>query len=160
MIYFLCQIIFIAISFISYNINNKNIFPKLDQKLKNVFILRIKSLTTLLQVFSLTIFVSYLNFNRIFGKIITFIGPLIFDVYLIHENPIIRKIYIKTYFTKYPTGLKLYDIYCLIFKGTIYIFVICIAVAYIRNIIFKYCYIKIFCIKSELFISKILNYFI
>lgn len=159
-IYLLCSILFISSSFISYYINIKNIFPKLDQKIKNVFRARTKSLIALLQVFSLTILVSYINFNKFFSKIITFIGPLIFDVYLIHENPNIRNIYIKTYFTKCPSNLKLHTIYFLIFKGSIYIFVVCISIAYIRNIIFKYLFIKIISIKSELLFTKIINYFI
>ena len=52
----------------------------------------------ILQVISITIFISSIKFNRNLSNMITFIGSLTFDVYLIHYNPYINNIYLKTIF--------------------------------------------------------------
>ena len=49
----------------------------------------------ILQTLSIVIIISLIKFNQFISKIIAFVGPLIFDVYLIHENHYIRNFIFK-----------------------------------------------------------------
>lgn len=155
---FICIALFIIVSISCYNINTNNLYSKNNSKLKGFFAIRINSLSMLLQVISITIFISNIKFNRILSCMITFIGPLTFDVYLIHENPYIRSIFINTIFKSEKPYFKLKDIYALIAKKCFFIFIISIFIAYIRNIIFTFLKIKKLCSFFEFLITKIMNY--
>ena len=154
---FICINIFFIISLISYYFNTRIIISKFCLKLAKLFKVRINTFPTIIQVFSITIFIAQIKFNKFISKIITFIGPLTFDVYLIHENRSIRKNYIIKYFNELSINLKLRDIYLIIFKKTFIIFITCIIIAFIRNFIFKILKVKIICYKFESITTKIIN---
>lgn len=158
LISFVSFFIFILSSIVCYNININNWFSPNNSKLKNIFRIRINSFPMIIQVVSITMFISQIKFNKYLSRIITFIGPLTFDVYLIHENPYIRSIYIKTIFNNPSNDFKLFNIYLLITKKCAYIFFICVFMAYIRNIIFKFIKIKMFCDIFETITTKIINF--
>ena len=103
-------------------------------------------------------FISKIKFNKYLSRIITFIGPLTFDVYLIHENTYIRNIYIKTIFNNTSKDFQSFNIFLLIHKKSFSIFFICVFIAYIRNIIFKFIRIKYLCNIFETTTSKIINF--
>ena len=155
----ICFILFLMVSLITYNINIKNCFPNMEQKLKNLFRPSIKSLPTVCQVFSITIFVSQIKFNNFLSRIITIIGPLTFDVYLIHENRCIRDNYIKKSFSEIPNNICYKYILFLVIKKAFIIFIISIFISYLRSIIFRILKVKDFCIICELMITKIFGYF-
>ena len=159
LIYSFGLFIFISISLITLAINI-NMFPEINPKLKNLFSIRINSLPMIIQTFTIIIFIAQLNINKYIFKVITFIGPLTFDVYLIHENPYIKNFGIKNYFIKYPDNLKLINVYLILLKEIFYIFSVSIFIAYIRNIIFRILHIRNICIKCELVIPNIIKYFI
>ena len=156
----ICIFIFIKISLISYNINIKENYSKLDINFKNLFKIRINSLPMFLQVISITLFIAQIKLNKIISSIITFLGPLTFDIYLIHENPYIKTIYIRNIFNKDNDDLNIYGIYSLIFKKSFYIFFIGICISYIRSVFFRFIRIKLFCNKCETIITKILIHFL
>ena len=114
----------------------------------------------LLQVISFTIFSAQLQFNNFFSRVLKFIGPLTFDVYLIHDNPYIRNTYISLFFNKYSSNLNILTVFLLIIKGSFYIFGISIFIGYIRNKIFRFIKIKELCITFETIITKIIHYLI
>ena len=155
---FICIALFTIVSISCYYINIKNLYSKNNSKLKGLFAIRINSLPMFLQVISITIFISNIKFNRILSCMITFIGPLTFDVYLIHENPYIRSIFINTIFKSEKPYFKLKDIYALIAKKCFFIFIISIFIAYIRNIIFTLLKIKKLCSFFEFLMTKVMNY--
>ena len=159
LIYSFGLFIFISISLITLAINI-NMFPEINPKLKNLFSIRINSLPMIIQTFTIIIFIAQLNINKYISKVITFIGPLTFDVYLIHENPYIKNFRIKNYFIKYPDNLKLINVYLILLKEVFYIFSVSIFIAYIRNIIFRILHIRNICIKCELVITNIIKNFI
>ena len=159
LIYSFGLFIFISISLITLAINI-NMFPEINPKLKNLFSIRINSLPMIIQTFTIIIFIAQLNINKYISKVITFIGPLTFDVYLIHENPYIKNFRIKNYFIKYPDNLKLINVYLILLKEVFYIFSVSIFIAYIRNIIFRILHIRNICIKCELVIPNIIKYLI
>ena len=156
----ICFIIFSLISIICYLINIKNYFSEMDLHLKAVFRIGINSFPMLLQVISLTIFISQVKFNKYVSKIVTFLGPLTFDVYIIHENKYIRKNVIGKLFNNQKNHISLFNVYFSIYKKSFYLFNICIFIAYIRNLFFKFIKIKNICSNFESFISKLINYFI
>lgn len=156
----LCSIIFIFASLMCYYIYIKDYFPKLDYKTKQIFKNKKNSFCMLLQVFSIIIFVAQINFNKAISKIFNFLGPLTFDVYIIHENTYIHNNYIKTSFNEYPNDLRLTKVFILIFIKATILFSICIFIAYIRNILFRILKIKSLCSYFEIIITKILNYFL
>ena len=156
----ICLIIYIFISVISYNIGIKNSYPNINTKFKRLFETYINCLPTLIQVFSIMIFIAQLKFNKYISRIISFIGPLTFDIYLIHENPYIRKHYVGKYVSRQSNELNFSAVNFFVFKGCIYIFIICITIAYLRSIIFKVMKIKNICILIESIMTKIVCYLI
>lgn len=151
-----CAAIFIIVSLSCYFIN----ISKINIYIKNLFIIRVNSFPMLLQIFSIVTFVSQIKFCLFISKIITFIGPLTFDVYLIHENPFIRDNYMRNFFMKQSIDLSLQNLFVLIFKRATYIFTICIIFAFIRNIIFKLLKIRNICNKWESLTNKIIDYYL
>ena len=156
----LCTIVFIIASLMTYNINIKNSFPNISQNIKNIFKVETNSFPMILQVFSITIFIAQIQFNKYISQIITFVGPLTFDIYIIHENSYIHNHYIIKIFNGKSNNLSISNIYFLIIKNGIYIFSICLFFAYIRNTIFRILKIKNICNYFEIIAGKILNYFI
>ena len=156
----LCAIIYLIASLSIYNVNIKNIYPKINLKIRRLLIPRINSFPILLEVFSIIIIISQINFHNYLSRIITFIGPLTFDIYLIHDNQYIRWYYINNSFNKLPNNLSLLYIIISIFKRGLIIFIICLFISYIRNIIFKILQIKRFCVICDSIFDIIINSFI
>lgn len=159
-IYIVCIIIFMSASLISYNINIKHSFPNISTKLKNLFKVGLISFPVISQVFSIILFSSQINFNEYISNIITFLGPLTFDIYLIHENQYIRIRYISNSLSKLNEKDNLLFIFFSIFSKSFFIFIICIFISYVRSIIFKLLKIKSLCIIFESIINKIIIYFL
>ena len=130
---------------------------KMIIKLKKLFRMRINSLTMILQAISLTIFLSQFNYNKYLGKIITFLGPLTFGVYLIHEHPDVRSNIIKNLFTKDSKNLPLIKVIYLVLSRSLSLFFICSIIDYIRNVIFMLFKIRKICIFLETKIKEIIK---
>lgn len=139
----------------NYNVNLNKI---LVNKIKQIFCLRVNSLSMILQAISLTLFIAtQINYSKIFIKIITFTGQFTFGVYLIHEHKFVRAYIIRNLFKK--DSIKLYEetiIFLVLIRG-ILIFFICIIIDYLRNLIFSYLKIKKLCILIEKNIKIILK---
>ena len=155
-----CFFIFIMVSLICYYINIIDYFPKLNLKIKNLFKVRINSFPMLIQVITIIIFIAQIKFNYHFSWIITFIGPLTFDIYLIHENPFIKNKYIRKTFNREGNNLNLIISILLIAKKSAYLFIICFFIAYIRNIIFRFFKVRTICANFEKITTKIIDYLI
>lgn len=156
----LCFLLFMIISFSCYNINIGNSIFLNNPKIKNIFRIEINSFPMVFQAFLIIFFVAQIKFDKYISKIITFIGPLTFDVYLIHENEYIRSNIIRKSFNNDSKDLNLSIILLIIVKKAIIIFNICIFIAYLRSIIFKIIKIKNISQNFEIIITKIINYFI
>lgn len=135
-----CLISFLISSILCYRFNLIMNPSNICKKIKNLFNIGIISFPMLIQVLSLIISVSQINFNKIISKIITFIGPLTFDIYLIHENEYIRSNYISKLFNNVSNSIKYIQI--IVIKKSLYIYFVCIFIAYIRNFIFRILRIK------------------
>jgi len=103
----------------------------------------------ILQSITLMLFITNISYNKYIAKIITFIGPLTFGVYLIHENSIIRAKFIRNILNNYSRNLPFNKVVEIIFIATLKIFVKCIIIDYLRNILFRICQIRRICIIIE-----------
>lgn len=99
---------------------------------------------------SISIFLFFKNINinsKIINRLIYFISPLTFGVYLIHENIFVRKVLYNNFFhvAKYGDyGLLIFLLIVLL--EAILIFIVCILIEYLRKKLFilihKICFLK------------------
>ena len=137
-----------------YPIQNINGYykAKLMIYLKQIFVQRISSVPMILQSISVLLFLTQIKYNKYLAKIITFIGPLTFGVYLIHEHNLIRAFIIRSLFAKDPNNLPLCSVVKLILLRGLKIFTISACIDYLRHILFTVLRIRKLCI----FIEKII----
>ena len=135
----------------NYPVNKEN--PSFRDKfiifLRSLFITRISAIPMILQSITLMLFITNISYNKILAKIITFIGPLTFGVYLIHDNLQIRYKFMINILNDYPRNLPFYKVIEVVFKVSLQIFVKCIIIDYLRNILFRICQIRRICILIE-----------
>lgn len=160
LVYLITSFIFMTVSIKTYQINFIYSFSQKNIKLQKLFRVGINSFPILLQIFSITIFVAQIKFSKYSSSVISFMAPLIFDIYLIHENPFVRKKYIINSFNSLPENINLSFLYILILKKALLLFIICIIIAYVRNKIFILLKIKKICVFYESIGNKILNFLI
>ena len=139
------------------NNNNPNFKDKFIIFLRYLFITRISALPMILQSISLMLFITNVSYNEILAKIITFIGPLTFGVYLIHDNLKNRAKIMRDILNEYPSNLPFYKVIEALFTVSLKIFVKCIIIDYLRNILFRICQIRRICILIEKLIFLILG---
>ena len=114
--------------------------------LKQIFIKRICSLPMILQSISVLLFLTQIKYNKYLTKIITFIGPLTFGVYIISEHGLIRAFFIGKLFTKDSINLPLHSVITLILLRALKVFTISACIDYLRHIIFTFLRIRKICI--------------
>ena len=97
-----------------------------------------------------------INYDKYSTKIISFIGPLTFGVYLIHNNSIFFQNTIKGSFQKVRKNISLNSMIVLVLMKCLKIFVFCCFIEYIRYNIFILLRIRKMCIFIEKIIWKII----
>jgi surface polysaccharide O-acyltransferase-like enzyme len=164
--YFVYIIVLYYSAILCYKIPDKSIMSdygyfkvKLMTFLKRIFVMRISSVPMISQSICVLLLFTQIKYNQYLGKIITFIGPLTFGVYLIHENPIIRNFIIKNLFKKDPYNLTLRIVIKLVLLRGLKIYGICVFIDYLRHILFTVLRIRKICILIEKIIFKIVNFF-
>ena len=109
-----------------------------------------------IQSISITLFFLQIEYNKYIAKIISFIGPLTFAVYLIHMNYIVVDNIINNIFNKDSINLDLTSTILLVSTKAAQIFVICCIIEYFRHILFTILRIRKICIYIERLIWKII----
>jgi surface polysaccharide O-acyltransferase-like enzyme len=122
--------------------------------LKQIFVGRISSFPMILQSISVLLFFTQIKYNKKLAKIIIFIGPLTFGVYLIHEHPLIRAHIIRNLFSKDSNNLPLNSVVKLILLRDLKILTICACIDYLRHLLFTLLRIRKICIFIEKIIFK------
>ena len=148
---------FFCFYFSNYSLNNLKGYFKNEaiKRLKNLFSLRISSFPMILQSTSITLLLTHIKYNKYLAKIITFSGPLIFGVYLIHMHPTILYIITGKLFLKQPYNLSLFTVIKYVLIKGLQIFGICLFVDYLRHILFTFLRIRKICIFFENIVYKI-----
>ena len=98
------NILFLVCIFIFYYLYYKT---KVMIFLKLLFVLRINSVPMIFESFSVLIFFTHIKYNKYLAKIITFIAPLTFGIYLIHYHPKVKATILKNLFLKDSNNLPL-----------------------------------------------------
>jgi len=155
-LFFLCIIIFYYSAYLCYiltyySIDNAKGFYKIKVMifLKSIFVMRISSVPMICESFSVLIFFTHIKYNKYLAKIIIFIGPLTFGIFLIHYHPIVKGTILKNLFLNDPKNLPLNKIIKLVLFRGINIFLICLIIDYLRHILFTILKIKKICIYFE-----------
>ena len=165
-LYFGCVFIFLFSTLLCYKL------PQIDMKkingylkrqllliLRNLFITRINSVPMILQAISITLFLMQIKYNKYLSKVITFLGPLTFGIYLFHEHPRIRANVIGGLIKGYDKHMLLKSVIRLTMINGIKIFLIGIIIDYLRHLVFTILRIKKICIFIEKKIYKIISLF-
>ena len=127
------------------------------KSLKQLFTIKINSFPMMLQAISLIFFFMQIEYNKYITKIINFIGPLTFSVYLIHENILIMNNYVSLIFRRISNHLALSSIIKILLFKVIKIYCISLTIDYFRSLLFKFCYIKKICLIIEKYLLKLLG---
>ena len=127
---------------------------KIMTYLKRIFVRRISSVPMILQSISVLSFLTQIKYNKYLAKIITFVGPLTFGVYLIHDNPLIRTRIIRYLFSKDSKNLPLHTVIKLILLRALKILSMCTCIDYLRHLLFTLLRIRKICIFIEKLIYK------
>lgn len=91
-------------------------------------------------------------------KIIKYFSPATFGVYLIHDNPVVRNVFITDKFSRLVEGNVIYMVFTVL--GTaIIIFFVCLLVEKVRLRIFKCLKIDVLTDKAGQYVKQIFNYF-
>ena len=117
--------------------------------LKQMFVGRINAVPMIFQSICVLLFFTQIKYNKYLAKIITFIGPLTFGVYLIHEHPLIRSNIIRNLFSKDSNNLPLNSVVKLILLRDLKILTMCACIDYLRHLLFTLLRIRKICIFIE-----------
>ena len=109
------------------------------------------------QAFTLTLFFLQLKYNEYLSKLITFIGPLTFAVYLIHINPNVSNHYLSKILNGESYDLKANEVIQMFILKSVKIFVGCIILDYLRHLLFTILKIRKFCILAEKIFFKTIS---
>ena len=109
------------------------------------------------QAISLALFLLQLKYNKYLPKLITFVGPLAFEGYLIHANPNIRINYFHKLFEGEPQNLTFNEVIQVLILTSIKIFLGCIIIDYLRHLLFTILRIRKICIFIERIFFKIIS---
>ena len=161
----LCLFIYLYSTFIFYKLKNnelyngnKYILNQLVTMLNKLFSETHESIIRIIQTISITLFFLQINYNKYLSKIISFIGPLSFGVYLSHYNKYAIDYIMINVFNNSPYNLTLIPVFKLFLSKALKIFFICILLDYIRHLLFNILRIRKLCILLEKMAFKIFSF--
>ena len=158
--YFLCLFIYFFPSYL-YNILNNNQQNEsksyLKKKLKQMLTKRYDSFFKISQSISACLFFMQIKYSNFASKIICFLGPLAFGIYLIHTHPIFIVNSLKHIFDNLRDDISINSIIFLVLLKTLKVFIFCIIIDYFRSILFSFLKLRKIFITVEEKMKNILN---
>ena len=136
---------------------SRNYKIKLKNFIKRLLSDNLNGVIRFTQAISLALFFLQLKYNYYLSKLITFIGPLTFAVYLIHTNPIVYDKYITKILYGEPYDLPFNEVMQMLILKCIRIFIVCIIIDYLRHLLFTLLKIRKICILAEKIFFKIIS---
>jgi len=109
------------------------------------------------QAISLALFFLQLKYNKYLSKLITFVGPLTFAVYLMHDNSNMRNNYLNKIFEGESYNLTFNEVMKMLILKCTKIFLGCIIIEYLRHLLFTILQIRKICIFIETIFFKIIS---
>ena len=89
-----------------------------------------------IQSITICLFCLQLHFNKYLAKIICFLGPLIFSVYIIHHNTIILDHYVRNIFNNPPSDTSFNSILSIICLKSLRMLIASLIIDYLRHLLF------------------------
>ena len=126
--------------------NNKIEFP---DTLKKMLSENYDSIIKVTQSITACLFFMQIKFNKYIGKIICFVGPLVFGVYLFHTNQFTALKFMKINYDNISKNMSLNSIFSFILLKSLKVFVISIIIDYFRNLLFTLFRVRIILIFFE-----------
>ena len=140
---FLCILIYIFSSYLYIKANNDQQFlgkgnyqKQLAVIIREILTVKYDSILIIAQSITTCLFFLQIKFNKYIAKIICFLGPLSFGIYLIHIHPLLIDNTLRHILDKEPENLGLFSIIILILLKALKVCVFCIIIDYIRHLIF------------------------
>jgi len=145
--YIFCFIYLLIYSFFSYLFFkvSQNELPLRIYNYKLDFPLDIKRMINpkfnapvkIIQSITISLFCLQIHYNKYISKIICFIGPLIFGIFLVHDNNLIRHNVIRHLFANQPRNLSWDSVLSFLLLKDVKIFIIGIVIDYLRYLLFE-----------------------
>ena len=118
---------------------------------------RSDSLLRIAQSITVCLFFLQIHFNKHIGKIICFLGPLSFGIYLIHIHPLMNYNFLRHIFDDNPKDINLCLVIFIILMKSIKMFIFCLIIDYFRNLLFKFLRIRFLCLFLENKMNKLFD---
>lgn len=155
LIYLLSNYLFIFVHNKKLHLGKLCFQEKIIFFLKQMLTERYDSILKVIISISVCLFFLQINYNIYVNKIISFAGPLVFGIYLIHNNSLVKKNIIKFTFDNEPDNISLTSVIFLISLKAFKIFISCIVIDYFRYLLFSLLKLKNLCILIETKLRKI-----
>ena len=141
---FICLVIFYFFSYIYYKAFNNEFYLSLGNSkiklplfLKGMLNEKCSSILKVIQSNTLCLFFMQIHYNKYIAKIICFIGPLVFGVFLIHGNELIINNFLMHIFDKVPKDLSFNSLLGFLSLKSLKMFIFCILIDYLRHLLFS-----------------------
>ena len=155
LIYIFSNYLFIFVHINEFNLTNESYKTKIVSFLKRILTERFDSILKVVQSISISLIFLQINYNKYISKIICFLGPLAFGIYLIHNNFLVKQNILKHSFENEPKDISLNKVIILILFKALKIFIFCIIIDYFRHLLFILFKIRKICIMIEKLLRKI-----
>ena len=148
---------YIHYTILEYSGNYKKKLIKFIKRLLSDKLNKLSCVVKTAQSISLALFFLQLEYNKYLSKLITFIGPLTFAVYLIHLNSNVSNNYLKNILNGESYDLKANEVIQMFILKSVKIFSGCIIIDYLRHLLFTILKIRKICILAEKIFFKIIS---
>ena len=138
LIFIFCSYLYIKIYKNDINSENLNSHKEFIFTLRKMLSKRFDSVLKVTQSIITCLFFLQIHYNKNIAKIICFLGPLIFGVYLIHIHPIIKYNLLRNIFKNESNNISLNSTIILILLKSLKMLIVCIFIDYFRNKLFMY----------------------
>ena len=156
-IFIFAAVLFFKASRNEFYISIGNIKLGLPSILKNFISRKYDSLVKIIQSISACLFFMQINYNKYLAKIISFFGPFVFSVYIIHMNPFIERKVLYHIFDDVSRNISLIKVFWVIFYKSFKFFISCIIIDYLRHLLFTLLRIRKILIFLEAKIKILFN---
>lgn len=160
----ICAFVFLYTNYIYYKVLNNELDigngyyqRKLLDFLKINFTDRYDGLLKIITSITAALFFMQINFNKYIAKFLSLLGPLVFSIYIIHENNYVKNKLLFNSFDNEPDDLKLKSAMSLVLVKGLKICFCCIIIDYFRNLLFSILKIKQICVLLENRLNRIFS---
>ena len=102
----------------------------------------LNSVLKIVQAITVCLFFLQIHYNKYIAKIICFLGPLAFSIYLIYTNQIIAHNYISPLLVHQPRNISLKPLLSFLFIKTFIICLTSLIIDYFKHLFFTFLRIK------------------